>query len=67
MSNIEELNYAIISELRNQLEAERVIADKYHQKYNKAIWWLKEIVNNHRFTPISTAEMALKKLEELDE
>lgn len=52
-------------ELRDQLETERVRADKYHQKYNKAIWWLHEIVENHRFTPISTAEKALKELKEV--
>lgn len=33
------------------------------KKLNKAKWWLNEIVNNHRFTPISTAEMAIKDLE----
>lgn len=33
------------------------------QQYAKAKWWLNEIVNNHRFTPISTAEMAIKDLE----
>ena len=26
---------------------------------DKATWWLNEIVENHRFTPISTAENAL--------
>lgn len=31
---------------------------------DKAIWWLNEIVENHRFTPISTAEKALKELKE---
>lgn len=29
---------------------------------DKAISWLNEIVENHRFTPISTAEMALKEI-----
>ena len=32
-------------------------------KAERAIWWLKEIVKNHRYTPITTAEMALKELE----
>lgn len=36
------------------------------QQYAKAKWWLNEIIKNHRFTPISTAEMALKDLEELE-
>lgn len=50
-------------ELRDQLEAERVKIKYLEEKYNRAIWWLKEIVNNHRFTPISTAERALKELD----
>lgn len=32
-------------------------------KAERAIWWLKEIVENHRYTPITTAEMALKELD----
>lgn len=32
--------------------------------YARAKWWLNEIVENHRFTPITTAEMALKDLKE---
>ena len=32
--------------------------------FDRAIWWLNEIVENHRFTPISTAEKALKELKE---
>lgn len=50
-------------ELRDQLEAERVKIKYLEEKYNRAIWWLKEIVNNHRFTPISTAEKALEELD----
>ena len=34
------------------------------KKLDRAIWWLNEIVENHRFTPISTAEKALKELKE---
>lgn len=34
--------------------------------YNRAIWWLEEIKSNHRFTPISTAEMALKDLKRME-
>lgn len=33
-------------------------------KAERAIWWLKEIVKNHRYTPITTAEMALKELDD---
>lgn len=29
---------------------------------DKAKWWLNEIVESHRYTPISTAEMALKEI-----
>ena len=29
---------------------------------DKAKWWLNEIVENYRYTPISTAEMALKEI-----
>ena len=32
------------------------------KKLDRAIWWLNEIVENHRFTPISTAEKALAEL-----
>lgn len=32
---------------------------------DKAIWWLNEIVKNHRFTPISTAEKALAEINEI--
>ena len=34
---------------------------------DKAKWWLKEIVENHRYTPISTAEMALKEITALEQ
>lgn len=33
----------------------------------KAKWWLKEIVESHRYTPISTAEMALKEITALEQ
>lgn len=33
---------------------------------DKAKWWLHEIVESHRCTPISTAEMALKEITALD-
>ena len=58
MTNKELISIANM-ELRDQLEAERVKVKELEEKYNLAIWWLKEIVNNHRFTPISTAEKAL--------
>ena len=33
------------------------------KQLDRAKWWLKEIVENHRHTPITTAEMALKELD----
>lgn len=32
-----------------------------------AKWWLNEIVENYRCTPISTAEMALKEITEMEQ
>jgi len=40
--------------------------ERLEKQYDRAIWWLNEIVKNHRFTPISTAEKALKDLKELE-
>jgi hypothetical protein len=34
------------------------------KQLDRAKWWLKEIVENHRYTPITTAEMVLKELED---
>ena len=51
-------------ELRDQLEAKEQMIKNLTKKLNRAVWWLHEIVENHRFTPISTAEMALKELTE---
>lgn len=34
---------------------------------DKAKWWLHEIVENYRYTPISTAEMALKEITALEQ
>lgn len=38
--------------------------ERLEKQYDRAKWWLNEIVKNHRFTPISTAEKALKDLKE---
>lgn len=46
--------------LETELERTRKILDK-------AIWWLNEIVENHRYTPITTAEMALKEIKGLEQ
>ena len=37
--------------------------EKLTKENERLKWWLREIVNNHRFTPISTAERALKELD----
>lgn len=34
------------------------------KQFDRAKWWLKEIVENHRYTPITTAEIALKELDD---
>ena len=39
--------------------------DRTRKALDKAIWWLNEIVKNHRFTPISTAEKALAEINEI--
>lgn len=46
--------------LRQELERTRKALDK-------AKWWLNEIVENHRCTPISTAEMALKEITAIEQ
>ena len=40
---------------------------KLWKALDKAKWWLNEIVENHRCTPISTAEMALKEITALEQ
>jgi len=40
--------------------------DRTKKQLDRALWWLHEIVENHRCTPISTAEMALQELEQKD-
>lgn len=40
--------------------------DRTKKQLDRALWWLHEIVENHRYTPISTAEMALQELEQKD-
>ena len=39
-------------------------AERLQKQLDRAKWWLKEIVENHRYTPITTAEMALKELDD---
>ena len=41
--------------------------DRTHKALDRAKWWLHEIVESHRCTPISTAEMALKEITALEQ
>ena len=49
-----------IKRLQDELERTRKALDK-------AKWWLHEIVESRRCTPISTAEMALKEITALEQ
>ena len=40
--------------------------ERLEKQYDRAKWWLNEIVKNHRYTPISTAEKALEDLKEYE-
>lgn len=41
--------------------------ERTRKALDKAKWWLNEIVESHRCTPISTAEMALKEITALEQ
>ena len=41
--------------------------ERTRKALDKAKWWLHEIVESHRCTPISTAEMALKEITALEQ
>lgn len=43
------------------------VSDSTRKALDKAKWWLHEIVESHRYTPISTAEMALKEITALEQ
>lgn len=49
---------------RAHLEQELI---RTRKALGKAKWWLHEIVESHRCTPISTAEMALKEITALEQ
>lgn len=53
--------------LENQLKDKKKKLKDTKKKLDRAKWWLKEIVENHRYTPISTAEKALKELRQKEE
>lgn len=54
------------SDIYNQLKIKEKQLERLEKQYDRAKWWLNEIVKYHRFTPISTAEKALKEIEELE-
>ena len=56
----------VLLEAISKLETTTKELEKAERLYARAKWWLNEIVSNHRFTPVSTAEMAIKDLEELE-
>ena len=56
----------VLLETISKLETTTKELEKAERLYARAKWWLNEIVSNHRFTPVSTAEMAIKELEELE-
>lgn len=41
--------------------------ERTRKALDKAKWWLKEIVENHRYTPISTAEKALAEIKDKED
>ena len=43
------------------------LLERTRKALDKAKWWLHEIVESHRCTPISTAEMALKEIAALEQ
>lgn len=53
-----EMIWQKVIDLKEELDCTR-------KALEKAIWWLNEIVENHRFTPISTAEKALAEIESI--
>ena len=56
----------VLLEAISKLETTTKELEKMTELYARAKWWLNEIVSNYRFTPISTAEMAIKDLKELE-
>ena len=57
------IRYAYLDDLL-ALETE---LERTRKALDRAKWWLHEIVENHRYTPISTAEMALKEITTLEQ
>ena len=56
-----------IKKLEQQLQLISESLAIQNELYSRAKWWLKEIESNHRFTPVLTAEMAIKDLERMEQ
>jgi len=72
MSNLEELNYAIISELRDQLEAKEQMIKELKEKLEIAInalkscKWSKNTIITDKKEVMYIWDYALEKIKELD-
>ncbi len=55
-----------IKKLEEQLQTISNALEKQNELYARAKWWITEIESNHRFTPILTAEMAIKDLNKME-
>lgn len=55
-----EMLWQKVIDLKQEIDGTRKALDR-------AKWWLHEIVESHRCTPISTAEMALKEITALEQ
>lgn len=56
----------MIKSLNGIIDSQQQTNEALSKRLKRAEWWLHEIVNNHRFTPISTAEKALEELKQDD-
>lgn len=56
------MKWCDVDDIVNDYERLQNELDRTRKALDKAKWWLNEIVENHRYTPISTAEMALKEI-----
>lgn len=55
------------TELKDEIDRLETELERTRKALDKAKWWLHEIVENHRCTPISTAEMALEEITALEQ
>ena len=55
------------TELKDEIDRLEIELERTRKALDKAKWWLHEIVESHRCTPISTAEMALEDITALEQ